>query len=193
MRPASIASSLTPVLVALSMPVFALAGLGCASSPPRAASPPGETTTTSASPATPAPAESTAAAGEDQAVMCDLVCEEAKIVPRSTDEPDYTAAATDNANQVLRSMHDDLLACYTTRLAVNPRAHGFITVDILVAPDGKVRDVQTTGGAVLGDKTMSCIVHRIKQATFAPPHGGGTLHIQAPFSLRQVGPTDETL
>ena len=123
---------------------------------------------------------------------CDLVCERAQIVPRPADGPDYHEKATANANTVLESMHDNLLGCYKKRVAVNPNAHGFITIDIIVDPDGKVRNVETTGGAVLGEATMSCLVQRVKRASFNPPHNGGTLRIHVPFSLRRVAPGEET-
>lgn len=92
----------------------------------------------------------------------------------------------------LRARADRLLACYKKRVAANPNAHGFITVDIIVDPDGKVRNVETTGGAILGDATMSCLVQRVKRASFDPPHNGGTLRIHVPFSLRRVAPGEET-
>jgi len=41
------------------------------------------------------------------------------------------------------------------------------------------------------DKTMSCLVERVKRASFEP-HNGGTLRIHVPFSLRRVAPGDET-
>ncbi len=53
--------------------------------------------------------------------------------------------------------HGDLLACYKKPVAVNPNAHGFITVDVLIEADGKVAQVETTGGAVLGEGTMACM------------------------------------
>ena len=123
---------------------------------------------------------------------CDLVCERAQIVPRPADGPDYHEKASANANTVIEAMHEDLLACYKKRVAVNPNAHGFITVDVIVGPDGNVRDVETTGGAVLGETTMSCLVQRVKRASFDPPHNGGTLRIHVPFSLRRVAPGDES-
>jgi hypothetical protein len=55
-----------------------------------------------------------------------------------------------------------------------------------------VETVDTTGGAILGDTTMSCIVHRIERGAFEPPHGGGSLHVRVPFSLRRVAPGDDT-
>jgi hypothetical protein len=55
-----------------------------------------------------------------------------------------------------------------------------------------VRKVETTGGAILGDKTMACVVHRIQQGVFEPPHAGGNIHVQVPFSLEVVAADDET-
>jgi hypothetical protein len=139
-------------------------------------------TTTGAQAATP---------GAPQAApVCDLVCEGAQLVSKGAKTPDHNRAAVDNANEVIRGMHDDLLACYTKRLASRPTAHGFITVDIVLEAGGHVQDVETTGGALLGDGAMTCIVDRIKGGTFAPVHGGGTQRIHIPFSLRRVGPDD---
>ncbi len=129
------------------------------------------------------------AAGEP-IVECDLVCERAQILRHPSESPDYNAAAVANADEVLGAIQPDLLACYKKRVAVNPKAHGFITVDILIDPNGKVEQVETTGGAVLGEGTMACLVNRIKAATFAPVHGGGTQHIRVPFSLRRVAPDE---
>jgi hypothetical protein len=114
------------------------------------------------------------------------------MIPRVAPEPDYTQHEIDNATNVLSSMSVDLLACYKQRLRVNPKAHGYITVDILVGDDGRVHKVDTTGGAILGDQTMACIVHRIQQGVFDPPHGGGNIHVQVPFSLEVVAEGDET-
>lgn len=125
-------------------------------------------------------------------VPCDLVCEQAQIVSRVADTPDYSAQATANANQVLGDMHGDLLACYKSRVAANPDAHAFLTIDVLIGPDGHVQLVETTGGALLGPVTMSCLTKRIQQGVFAPPHGGGTLRIHVPFSLRRTAPDEST-
>ncbi len=122
---------------------------------------------------------------------CQLYCEAPQMVPRASLEPNYTKEETDNASRVLDSMKDDLIACYKKRLRMNPNAHGFITVDILVGADGSVLKTETTGGAVLGQETMGCIVKRVEKATFQKPHGGGTLHIRVPFSLRKVNPEED--
>lgn len=163
---------------------------GCATALPR--EPVATTSLTTVTATATVPEARTHEVTADPVTECDLVCERAQAVARSADEPDYTAQATANANTVLEGMHDDLLACYKKRVAVNPNAHGFITVDIVIDPSGRVRNVETTGGAILGDGTMGCIVKRIQRAAFEPPHGGGTLRIHVPFSLRRVVPGDET-
>jgi outer membrane biosynthesis protein TonB len=153
---------------------FAVLLAGCASAPPPA---PVTQTTASAGPSTTTGV--TPSAGPF--VECDLVCERAKVVSA---QPDHHAQATANVNRVLEAMHPQLLACYEKRVVASPDAHGFITVDILVAPDGSVRDVGTTGGALLGARTMDCIVEQVRKAKFDPPHGGGTMRVEVPFSLR---------
>jgi outer membrane biosynthesis protein TonB len=141
-------------------------------------------------PAADPPAVTTTAAEAEAPPTCDLVCEGAQVIAKGAQTPDYNQAAVEDANRKITEMHDDLLACYTKRLASKPTAHGFITVDIIVEADGHVRNVETTGGALLGEGAMACIVTRIKAATFAPVHGGGTQRIHIPFALRRVGPDD---
>lgn len=167
------------VFAVLPVTVFALA---CAS-PPVAKSP--DTPATSSAPVATASAES------EPAVFCDLVCEQARVVKRVEDDPDYHARATANANQVLSAMHPDLLACYQKRVAASPAAHGFITVDIVIGADGRVMKVETAGGAILGESTMSCMVRRIEKGAFEPPHGGGTRRIHVPFSLKRMAAGEE--
>jgi len=179
--------SLVPPLV-----LVALVVAGCAeSAPPPAVPAPKASSPTTAAASTAAPPSPEITAGTQS--FCDLVCERAMIVPRPADGPDYNEKATANANTVLEAMHDDLLACYQKRVAANPDAHGFITVDIVIDPGGHVQAVETTGGAVLGEKTMGCLVQRVRRASFDPPHGGGTLRIHVPFSLRRVAPDDRSL
>lgn len=147
----------------------AMALLACAPPPPPQVA---QTTTTASE-----------EVAQDPKPLYDLVLE-----PPQIEHPDYHAKAVENAESVLGAMHGDLLACYAKRLAVNPQAHGFITADVIVGPDGRVRNVETTGGAILGEATMRCIVGRIERATFEPPHGGGTLRVQVPFAFRRVAP-----
>jgi len=144
----------------------------------------------SAPPPPPAPIEPTTAATTTSGEVdrCEVTCASPRLAVDSGEPPDVQAAAIANVDQVFASMHDDLLACYRARVAVDPSAHAFLTIDIILGPDGKVRDVETTGGAHLGDRGLGCIVRRIKAASFEPIPGGGTRHIQVPLTLRRIAP-----
>jgi hypothetical protein len=110
------------------------------------------------------------------------------VIVRPSLEPDYAARAEVNAERVFASIHPDLLACYEARVRADPRAHAFMTFDLVVGPDGQVDDVQTTGGALLGERAMRCLIARVRRVAFEPPHGGGTLHLRVPLSMRNVVP-----
>lgn len=171
--------------------VVTVAANACAPTPhaesPAKPSPTGRETASSAA----QPAKSQAPAPQ-----CELVCEGAALVrheiPPGESADHYTNDAVDKANETLNAMHDDLLACYTARVKVYPKAHAFLTIDIVVGHDGHVQNVETQGGALLGESTMRCIVDRIEHGEFAPPPHGGTMRFEVPFSLRRVGP-DETI
>jgi hypothetical protein len=123
---------------------------------------------------------------------CVLVCGGAAAVHVESATTDYHAADVANADDVFAAMHDDLLACYKARIAERPKAHAFLVVDVIVAPDGTVQNIETTGGALLGDKTMRCITQRIQRAAFEPVRGGGTLHVHVPLSFTRA-PVDDSI
>ncbi len=125
-------------------------------------------------------------APKESKVLCDLVCEHAEVVSRPADQPDYTAKATENANRVLGAMKGDMLACYKKRILAYPQAQGFLSVQITVGDDGRVRSVNTTGGGTLGEGTIACVVKHIKRGVFEPHHGGGSMEIRVPFSMRRA-------
>jgi hypothetical protein len=120
---------------------------------------------------------------------CDLVCELPRI-DASADGTADIAQVTENATEVLEKLQPKMLACYKKRIMAKPQAHAFMMFDLLVGPDGHVKNVSTEGGALLGDQTIDCLVANVKNAAFDPPRGGGTLHIYVPFTLRRVAPGD---
>ena len=124
---------------------------------------------------------------------CVLVCGNAAATHLEIPTLDHHVDEAENADGVFASMHGDLLACYRARVAELRDAHAYLMVDLVVAADGSVRKVETTGGALFGDRTMQCITRRIQRASFAPVRGGGTLHIQIPLNFTQQGPTESTI
>jgi hypothetical protein len=136
-----------------------------------------------------APAGDDPLAGPD---ACVLVCGSAAAARLDTPKLKYHVDEAENADAVFASMHGDLLSCYKGRVAQYPKAHASLVVDVVVAPDGSVRTVETTGGALLGDRAMRCITQRIQRGSFAPVRGGGTLHIQIPLGFSMRGPSDDS-
>jgi hypothetical protein len=107
----------------------------------------------------------------------------AAAVANRPPDVDRHAQAEHDAADVFRAMHGDLLACITRAPALPRDATADVVVDVLVAPDGSVRDVATTGGARVGTGAIACMQRRIARASFAPPRGGGTSRIQVPFAF----------
>jgi hypothetical protein len=138
------------------------------------------------------PAASPRAVSPTDEGLCDLVCGQHRLVARPEGLPDYTQQEIDDADRVLTDLRPKLLACYTQRLRANPAAHGFITMDLVVDHEGRVSHVDTTGGAVLGPRTMSCLVHIVEGAQFAPPHGGGNMFLHVPFNLQRTADGETT-
>ncbi len=183
------------ILSAVCVASFVVSGCAAHSSAPASTPPasPSELVSISAAPVWASTAPSTqgnAQAPGAPAAECQLYCEPWEMLPRAAPGPDYTKREVDNANEVLDAMKTDLLACYKKRLRGRPDAHAVVTADILIGEDGHVRRVDTSGGATLGEATMSCIVHRIQNGVFEPPHGGGTIQVRVPFSLRRMAPDE---
>ena len=160
--------------------------LGFACAPPPQAAPVQSPKTSGATPSSAPPSETPAGPAR-----CELVCGGASVarheIPPDESADYYTNQAVERANETLNAMHDDLLACYEARVKASPKAHAFLTIGIVVGPDGHVQNVDTQGGALLGEPTMHCIVDRIHRGQFAPTPRGGTMRFEVPFTLRRVG------
>jgi hypothetical protein len=165
---------------------------GCASAPPPRAEKPSPSKAVTAPVEAPSAEKTAEAPGEGR---CDLVCGAATVVGHTSPQEsaeDYTTQAVETANVTLNAMHDDLLACYVARVKAYPKAHAFLTIDIVVAPDGHAQKVEVKGGALLGDGAMACIVNRVERGAFAAPPGGGTMRLEVPLTLRRMAP-DESI
>jgi hypothetical protein len=100
------------------------------------------------------------------------------LAPSRRHDIDHHAQAERDAATVFRAMNHDLLRCFA-----RPASHAFVEVDVLVGPQGDVRDVEATGGALAGRTAMACLTRRIARATFPPPRGGGTARVRVPFAF----------
>jgi len=102
------------------------------------------------------------------------------------DSETFTIRETRNADAIVASMHDDFLACFKKH-ARTARSGETISLDILIGSDGKVKDVAGTSAPGLA-LVRECILRRVREANFDPPHGGGTLRIHVPEALRVEAP-----
>lgn len=110
---------------------------------------------------------------------------------RHSSEPDPREQAERDAAAIFRSMHSDVLACYTKRLATHPKAHAAITIEVLVGQDGRPRDVATTGGALLGSAVLSCVTRKVMRTAFTPPRDGGSSRVRVPFAFHPDDADDD--
>ena len=102
------------------------------------------------------------------------------------DAETFTIRETKNADAIVASMHDDFLACFKKHSST-AQSGETISLDILIGPDGKVKEAAGTSAPGLA-LVRECILRRVREATFDPPHGGGTLRIHVPEALRVEGP-----
>lgn len=108
-----------------------------------------------------------------------------------TPTPDRHAEAVADADAVFAAMKGDLVGCYEARVKRDPGAHAFLTVDVVVNPDGTVRSVTTTGGARLGKEGLACVRRRIERAMFLPVWNGGTRHVSQMLEFGRMAPNDD--
>jgi len=73
--------------------------------------------------------------------------------------------AQDEAQRVVRGATSQLRACYTQSLATEPRAHGRVTVRVVVDPQGSVRSADAEGPEVL----RGCVTRTFKSLHFSAP------------------------
>jgi hypothetical protein len=109
-----------------------------------------------------------------------LTSEDVIVPVRPQIEIDDHARAEREAGETFRKLHPDFLACWVKRLELDRRAHGYLVIEAVLDAEGRVKKVEATGGARLGD-AVGCIVRRVTRTRFNPPHGGGTWRVRVPL------------
>jgi outer membrane biosynthesis protein TonB len=146
---------------------------------------------------TPAATVASAEADDPAAPKCTVRCEGVQMATVKggsfavADADSKTKAESENANAVLNEKNDDLVRCYKAVARVSPGTQGTVTFDVMIGADGKVVKVDPFGGEKLG-AVKTCMMKVIQGAEFAPPHGGGTITIRVPFTLKVQSPDEST-
>lgn len=107
----------------------------------------------------------------------------------STQVPTVTVGAPATGNpdkevvrRVVRTHIGEIRTCYETALQQQPDLAGTVVATFTIAPDGRVAHASASG---LHPDVEGCIAARISTWKFPSPSGGGALHINYPFVLRQ--------
>jgi hypothetical protein len=87
----------------------------------------------------------------------------------------------------LESAQPEIRACYERGLKAKPDLHGNLSINFVVAPDGKVAHADA-GDDALGDAaTVDCILGAIRKLQFPEPKGG-RVFINYPLQLSPSKP-----
>lgn len=89
----------------------------------------------------------------------------------------------------LKSIRPLIQACYEQSLKTMPDLHGTVSVNFVVAPDGKVAHADADEGddALTDAATIDCILGEIRKLEFPPP-SGGRVFIKYPLRLEPAKP-----
>ncbi len=93
-------------------------------------------------------------------------------------------------DEKLKSVGPAIQACYERTLKMHPELHGNLSINFVVAPDGKVAHADTgeTDDALSDSPTVDCILGEIEKLQFPPP-SGGRVFINYPLRLEPTQPT----
>lgn len=78
-----------------------------------------------------------------------------------------------NAAAVVAGMAAGFRRCYNHGLAEDPNMAGIVKVTAKIGSAGEVLSATPVGGGGLSPEVITCVVTRVRAATFAPPDGGG--------------------
>lgn len=112
-------------------------------------------------------------------------------------EPGITATGAPTRGKLPKAVIDEKLksigpaiqACYERGLKTKPDLRGNVSVNFVVAPDGKVAHADADQGddAVTDSATVDCILSEIRKLEFPPPTGG-RVFINYPLRLEPPKP-----
>lgn len=112
-------------------------------------------------------------------------------------EPGITATGAPTRGTLPKAVIDERLsaaapaisACYERGLKTKPGLRGTVSVNFVVAPDGKVAHADTSEGddALTDDATIDCILAAIRKLEFPEPKGG-RVFINYPLKLEPAPP-----
>jgi serine/threonine-protein kinase len=111
------------------------------------------------------------------AMGTDGVCD----CPPGGSEPDAGVAACPkkatttgvaNAGAVIAALRPKFRACYNRGLTANQSLEGRATIELTIAPDGRVFHARVAEGRMASQSVQRCLLDELRKSTFDPPPGG---------------------
>lgn len=101
-----------------------------------------------------------------------------------TGAPTRGTLPKDVIDQKLAEANPALRACYEQSLKTKPNLGGNVSLDFVVAPDGKVAHAAATEveGGLEDDATITCMLNELRKLEFPKPRGG-RVFINYPLKL----------
>jgi outer membrane biosynthesis protein TonB len=96
------------------------------------------------------------------------------------------SVAVAGADRVIAQLRPGFRSCYNKGLQSDPSMQGKVTVAVKISPNGDVSSVEKSGGSGLSSEVETCIMKKIKNASFDAPGGSGST-LQVPITFVQQG------
>ena len=88
----------------------------------------------------------------------------------------------------VRGWSRQLRYCYERALVSDPTLAGTVRVRFVIGPDGSVTEAAVADSTLGKPDVEECVLRAIRQVTFRPPEGGGTVVVTYPFLFRTAEP-----
>ena len=101
-------------------------------------------------------------------------------------QPSAPAAAGPDLSDKKKSIgyiSGQIKSCYNEELPENPTLEGEIKIGFDINENGKVENVTIVSSTMDNQDLEACVIELIGKIAFAPPEGGGTVHVVYPFKF----------
>lgn len=105
------------------------------------------------------------------------------------DEPASVSGGLDREviRRVILSHRVQIRYCYEKQLAANPSLAGKVSIEFVIAADGRVTTARVAEQTLADPEVGRCIQSKVRTWTFPKPKGGGVVVVTYPFLFKPAG------
>lgn len=93
--------------------------------------------------------------------------------------------------RVFRRNTSRIRYCYEKSLKSLPKLSGKLVVEVVIGPNGRVREARAKENTLEDATTVRCILRMVKRMRFPKPAGGGEVKVSFPFIFRSATTGDD--